>query len=439
MKTWRLKSKEERRFKQGHPWVYSNELQESPKGVQLGEWVELRDAGGAFLAFGFGNPHSLIAFRTLSRKPLFDSKEVDEHKVDAHIQKLLDQALTHRLDWFQPDQSFRWIYGEVDSLPGLVVDRFVGQQQTVYVVQPNSSGMNLRVDRLVQGILAVHSKRFEKSKAVIVLRRDSGSREREGLDKMPTVMVPEISDVSAYQSFEFKVPAVSGDGSILMKADLIGGQKTGYFFDQLENVRWVAQLLNRKRSRTHDLKILDLCSYVGQWSTQLVNSILQTRPTTQIEVTCVDASDAALTFAESNIQANSGSAFQHGSLRIKRMKTDVFEPMPSIPHQSYDVVIADPPALIKSRKVIPQGKQAYGQLMEQAILRTKMGGLVVCCSCSQLLSDQDFIELLGKAARRSNRTVRWLASGTPSLDHPARFDFQEGAYLKVWIGQVSEQ
>ena len=94
MKQWRLKSKEERRFKQGHPWVYSNELQDSPKGIQPGELIQLNDAGGAFLAFGFGNPGSLIAFRTLTREKLefTETEELIQKIMQRNLKELLNFA-----------------------------------------------------------------------------------------------------------------------------------------------------------------------------------------------------------------------------------------------------------------------------------------------------------------------------------------------------------
>jgi len=102
----------------------------------------------------------------------------------------------------------------------------------------------------------------------------------------------------------------------------------------------------------------------------------------------------------------------------------------------YDIVIADPPAFMKNRKSMPQGKHAYVNLMTTAIQKTAKNGLVVCCSCSQLLSNEEFEDVLTKATRKSGKGVRWLAQGSPGLDHYARFEFKEGHYLKCWIGQV---
>src|ERR1043165_70589 len=133
---WRLRAKLDKRFKQGHPWVYSNELQESPKGIEPGEWVELHDASGNFLARGFGNPNSLIAFRALTR-----NKSEDPTTPEFFLQKL-NLALEFRLRWFSRQDSFRMVFGDAEGLPGLVIDRYQGKSDTVYVVQAHSAGMD---------------------------------------------------------------------------------------------------------------------------------------------------------------------------------------------------------------------------------------------------------------------------------------------------------
>ena len=447
-KIWRLKSKEERRFKQGHPWVYSNELQESPKGIAPGDWIELHDASGNFLAYGFGNPHSLIAFRALSR--------IKDEVSTLHVgffEKKITQAFQFRLEWFKSTESFRLIYGEADSLPGLVIDRFFGKDsdgkaQVVYVVQPHAFGMDLHLELILKALEKVSLQFDSKIEASVVLRRDASSREREGMERLPTV-VKKLDSVSLasengseepLRQFWFQVP-----GGVELKSDLIGGQKTGFFFDQLQNIEHTEQLFQKKLARhpDQDYRVLDLCSYIGQWSVHLTKQFLQfqklnasQKAATKIEVTCVDASDPALVFAEANFHHLLRAEGVKNNAHFRRLKADVLEPMPTLEGNTYDVVIADPPAFMKNRKSMPQGKHAYINLMTTAIQKTAPNGLVVCCSCSQLLSRDEFLDVLTKATKRSGKKVRWLTQGTASLDHFARFEFQEGHYLKCWIGQV---
>ena len=154
-----------------------------------------------------------------------------------------------------------------------------------------------------------------------------------------------------------------------------------------------------------------------------------------VMITAVDASDTALKFAEMNVKRNS---IEKGSSEVQfnRLKADVLEPMGGLQDKNFEVVISDPPAFIKNRKSIPQGKHAYVQLFTTAIQKTSVNGMVVCCSCSQLLSSEDMKEVLQKASRRSGRKVRWLAQGSPSIDHFSKAEFEEGHYLKCWIGSV---
>ena len=449
LKIWRLKSKEEQRFKRGHPWVYSNELQDSPKGIQTGELLELHDASGNFLAFGFGNPGSLIAFRALSRnKEDVEHIKASDAGLAAFFEKQLTRAFEFRLRWFAEKTSFRAVYGEADDLPGLVVDRFRGAKKTVYVIQPHSAGMDQSLEHILAALQKTHAQFSKDQDARVILRRDAGSREREGLEKLPPEVrllstLEVMTDASDLNPFQFAVPG-QNQKEIFLSADLIKGQKTGFFFDQLENIRLTADLLARKRavqsgrgSSDEGVQVLDLCSYVGQWGVHLADALLNEAPhKTPVSVTMVDASESALTLADQNLKNAFKEEFANKRLEVNRFKADVLDLMPMLKQNQYDVVIADPPALIKSRKVIPQGKQAYVQLMSEAIRRTKPGGMIVACSCSQLLSPEDFVEVLAKASRKAGRTVRWIAQGSPSVDHFQRFEFREGHYLKCWIGEL---
>lgn len=439
MKQWRLKSKEERRYKQGHPWVYSNELQDSPKGIQAGELLQLNDAGGAFLAYGFGNPGSLIAFRTLTRS------KIDVADTNPLLKKIISEnmkrAFEFRLQWFSLGQSFRLVFGENDDLPGLVIDRYAGKKEVVYVVQPHSAGMDLNLPIITETLAAISKELKESTDAKVIYRRDAGSREREGLSKEPTEMRflhtgKLVESHDSYREFTFQLQSLMAR-EVSLTVDLIAGQKTGFFFDQAQNTKMVQHLLLRKlryedqKPRKHE--VLDLCSYVGQWSVQLAQVYQEKK--LPVVITAVDASDSALKFAELNVKKNSIEAGS-SEVQFTRVKADVLEPMPSLKDQNFEVVIADPPAFIKNRKTIPQGKHAYVQLFTTAIQKTAKGGLVVCCSCSQLLSPEDMKEVIQKASRRSGRKVRWLAQGSPSVDHFMKAEFDEGYYLKAWVGSV---
>jgi 23S rRNA (cytosine1962-C5)-methyltransferase len=442
MKAIRLKAREERRFRQGHPWVFSNELQEVPKSITSGEVVSLHDAGGGFLAHGFFNSVSLISFRELTRNPE-EPGIAPEGCSEEFFFNRFNQAERYRNSWFDSSQSYRLVYGEADGLPGLVIDRFSGDEGTVFVVQPHSAGMDRSLSAILGALRRLSTGDADSGPIRAVLRRDASSREKEGLKREPVVAVDledgrEIADLDPLRNFRFRVPGVMGT-TIALSADLGGGQKTGFFFDQLQNIRLLETILLRKlrheKRAGEGIRVLDLCSYVGQWGTHLLQ-VFRERSVHPVSITCVDASEPALRFAEKNIREAGARLGIGRELTVESLKADVLEPMPSIEEASYDVVVADPPAFIKNRKSVPQGKQAYAQLFLAAIRRVKPGGLVVCCSCSQLLGHEDFLEVLGKATRRSGRRVRWIAQGSPSFDHFQRLEFHEGLYLKCFIGQV---
>jgi 23S rRNA (cytosine1962-C5)-methyltransferase len=447
LKKIRLRSKEERRFRSGHPWVFSNELQDSPKNLVTGEVIELQDAGGGFLAWGFGNPHSLISFRELSRVP--DGSPFAGGRVSSgFFRERFVRAAAFRRSWFSPGQSHRMIHGEADGLSGLIIDRFEGDRCIVDVVQPHSAGMDLNLDAILE---ALRGSASGVSSHFAILRRDASSREKEGIERFP-VEVRDlasgavVTDLEPFRKFGFQVSGIMGS-SLRLSADLVSGQKTGFFFDQLQNIRLLETLVLRKTRNDRNsggaergsvpFRVLDLCSYVGQWSAHLLQTLSE-RECLPAEFTCVDASAPALELARRNLEsaaATFGVLDRTGTITLKG---DVLESLPGIPDLGYDIVIADPPAFIKNRKSIPQGKQAYSRLFQTAIEKTAKGGLVVCCSCSQLLSRQEFIEVLSKASKRSGRTVRWISEGSPSFDHFTNPAFPEGHYLKCLIGQVDE-
>src|SRR5262249_29959449 len=159
----------------------------------------------------------------------------------------------------------------------------------------------------------------------------------------------------------------------------IEGQKTGFFLDQFGNVRLAAQLLKGLQpAQGKKLRILDLCCYVGQWGSQLARVFRDAG--LEVEVTAVDASDKALAAAKRNIEAQ--------GRRCETMKADVLKDLVSLKDASFDLVISDPPALIKGRKDIGPGTHAYLQLNTQVFRLVRRGGAVVSCSCSALLEEE---------------------------------------------------
>ncbi len=416
---WRLRRGMDRRFRAGHPWVYSNELFDSPKGVDPGALVELRDSGGKFLARGFGNPKSLISFRALSR----DEQMIRPDSVESVVQTLLHSRQLRILSGFE-GFSYRLCFGEVDQLPGLVIDRFAVGDGQVFVIQAHSAGANRL---MLQGleILESYVKKAQEAgtwaKTAVVLRNDPSVRKLEGLtEDVPVVLrsIPHL-DLSAAQ---IRVRAM-GSQSILFHVDLLQGQKTGFFLDQFANIQ-LAAMRFEKLNFTSQIRILDLCCYVGQWGAQLAQFFKQRG--FSVSVLAVDTSQVALDRAKKNVEAQGASC--------ELLQANVLKDLGQLPDQSFDLIISDPPAFIPSRKDIPQGSHAYLQLNTQVFRILKPGGGVVCCSCSALLDEDAFTQILAKSARRNAAVVQWIGRGAASPDHPMMMEFPEGRYLKSWMG-----
>ncbi len=481
-KIWQLRKGMDRRVRGGHPWVYSNELRDSPQGIVPGQAIELRDAAGKFVAHGYGNPHSLIAFRVVSRDP----QEGDAVSFEGVLRKL-KVAVRWRQELGWDRFSHRLCFGEADGLPGLVIDRYVhpegesaapgiipavnsrvneatafpakqpsqGSRAQTFVVQAHTAGAHVWLSQIESLLYQLEQETWGAqvapavwAKTSLVFRNDLAVRKLEGLQ----VEFPQI--VKQAEGFDLRAICIQvrsadvlSDVSLPFWVDLVEGQKTGFFLDQSANIEqallnWFGRRppaagvfelgLNFKGRRP--VRILDLCCYVGQWSAQLT-AALKRRGVDQIEVLAVDSSAKALALAQKNITTQGAEC--------KTLKGDVLHCLAQLPGPSeqegsvdpgFDFVIADPPALIKSRKDVPAGTRAYQKLMAQAYRLASANGRVVCCSCSGLLDPEAFAQVLTQASRVSGRVPRWMGQGGHASDHPLLPEFPEGRYLKAWVG-----
>jgi 23S rRNA (cytosine1962-C5)-methyltransferase len=423
---WRLKSGEDRRFRSGHPWVYSNELQASPRGIEPGQKIELCDAQGRFLAWGYGNPNSLIAFREMGRKP---GDELFDQGSDWLVQKLR-ASWQMRVDVIGSDSSFRWCFGEGDYLPGLIIDRWVTARGVVLSVQAGSAGVDRILDLVIEA-----AREIEPTCAAVVIRNDLGVRKLEGIE----VQDPKLAEGSSLALEDLRKigilvrPARGGLNSkpLQFDVDLIDGQKTGFFLDQSANIEQLVRLFPFEKHKK--IRVLDLFCYVGQWGSQIAAAARLAG--SECEVVAVDASETALAFAKANVERAGG--------KFVSKKIDILDQLAKSDLGPFDIVIVDPPALIKNRKHLPQGKHAYLTLNAESLQLLKSGGWFVTCSCSGLLQDSEWSELIARAWSREQKSralrLQWVAHGGHAIDHPMRAGFTEGTYLKSLIGISQEE
>ncbi len=423
---WKVKKGADRRIRSQHPWVFSNELEKSPKGHFPGYPVLLIDHEEKFLAAGYGNPHSLISFRALS----FDSNDKNFFQPEYIAQKVLSSwRQRHSLGFHH---SFRMTYGEGDFLPGIVIDRYVvknesGNKAQLFAIQILTYGLHLILDDLkkffgiiVEAALNEGLSPFTWDETAIVIRNDVNIRKLEGLPVEAPKVFKELAD------FNLSDIQIFIDAEFTMSCDLIEGQKTGFFLDQVFNISLMCDLLKKSSLRGKKIRILDLCCYVGHWSSRIAHEV--TRLGGEVESWAVDVSEPALRFAEKNIRRAGGE--------VKILKQDVLENLSMIPEGQFDIVIADPPAFIKNKKDIPTGTHAYLKMNTSAFKFAKAGGLVASCSCSGLFEESMLRTVVEKAIRRNQRQARCISHGGHSADHPVLLSFSEGFYLKMFIHHI---
>ena len=382
-----LRAGESRRVRRGHPWVYSNEIDNTRTpllGFAAGELAELIEPDGVFVAWIDINPHALLCGRVLSRKR--------EQVPDAHwLGQRLDAALGLRQRFFA-EPYYRLVYGDADGLSGLVIDRFAD----VLVVQVGSAGMEARLPLLLELL----TERF--APRAIVLKNDAHGRELEGLPSYVRVAAGEFAD-----------PVGVLAGGVHFSAPVLTGQKTGWYYDHADNRAWLARLPLTGAS------VLDLYSYVGAWS-------LAAAAAGAGAVIAVDSSQPALAGVVANAAAN-------GLERIvTTLAGDALQVLADMKEAArrFDVVILDPPAFIRRRADEKRGQDMYRRLNVAALNVLAPGGLLVSASCSALLSGEEHMAAVRTAARQARRNVALVHRGGQSPDHPVLPALEATEYLK---------
>jgi 23S rRNA (cytosine1962-C5)-methyltransferase len=384
----RLKRGEERRLAAGHLWVFSNEVdtERTPLGqFASGALVELRSYRDSFLAYAYVNPHALICARILSRdaaQPV--TAELIEQRLIAAL------ALRERVG----DARYcRWVFGESDLLPGLVLDRY-GEVVVGQIATAGMEALRAPIESAVRRIVQPQA---------LIWKNDSAARD---LEQLLHEVQPAFGELPAQVEIL--------EAGLGFAAPLAEGQKTGWFYDQSAN---------RSRLRRYvagGARVLDVCSYVGAWALSALHH-------GALRACCVDSSPLALQYAEANARRNGKT--------IEPLRADAFVALKMLIAQGeqFDVVVLDPPAFIKRKKDIPQGQAAYRKLNQLALALLADGGLLVSCSCSYHLAAEQLLEAIQAAARHSGRFVQILEAGGQSPDHPLHPAIPESRYLKAFF------
>ena len=382
-----LKKNQDRRLRAGHSWIYSNEVNTAKtplQGLQPGQTVAIMNHQEKWLGWAYVNPNSLICARITSR--------TREH--------LLDQSLlVHRIkialslrERLYAVPCYRLVFAESDGLPGLVVDRY----GDYLAVQLGTAGMELLRDQVVAALEKVLKPRG------IVLRNDIPVREMEGLDRYVEVVAGRIPEL---------VEVIEGDSRF--EANLLAGQKTGWFYDQAANRQRMLPYVTGK-------KVLDLFSYAGAWGIRALQA-------GAASATCVDVSGSALEQVRNNALLN--GLQEH----VRELQGDAFDVMKDLRQskQHFDVIVVDPPAFIKRRKDLKEGTLAYRRINAAAMGLLSRDGMLISASCSFHMAEDSLLQTLQQAARHMDRSMQLLEKGQQGPDHPVHPAIPETAYLKA--------
>lgn len=387
-----LRKHEDRRLRNGHLWVFSNEvdIKRTPlTDFAPGQPAAVHGADGKFLGNAYVNPNSLICARLVSR----DAKFVLDKSLLVHRIKV---ALSLRTRMFERPY-YRLVYGESDGLPGLVVDRY----GDVLVAQMTTAGM----EAVKEDIVAALDKVLKPS--ALLLRNDNPARGLEGLDtyvECALGQLPEVLEVEE-NALRFRIPSS-------------GGQKTGWFYDHRDNRARLGRYCKGAR-------VLDVFSYVGGWG-------LNAAAAGAAEVICVDGSALALAQVKHNAELNGFGA------GVDTLQGDAFDVLKELrsERQRFDLVVLDPPAFIKRRKDVKEGSLAYRRLNQAAMQLLGKDGILVSASCSFHLRRENHLELIHQSARHLDRSLQILEQGHQGPDHPVHPAIPETEYIKCLVGRV---
>jgi 23S rRNA (cytosine1962-C5)-methyltransferase len=384
----RLKPKAEARaIRHGFPWVYADELvtDRRTQGLAPGALAVLEDGERRPLGLVTVNVKSKIIARMLDRDP---EASVDQ----AWFATRLERAQAHRARLY-PNPFYRLVHAESDGLPGVVIDCF----GDVAVIQPNAAWAEAHLADLVAALVAVTG-------VSTVIKNGSGrARGLEGLAEEVAV----IHGPTPVGPVE-----VPMNGATYM-ADLIGGQKTGLFFDQRENHAFAARLAQGAR-------VLDVFSHVGGFA-------LAALAGGAAQALAVDASAAALALAGRGAQA---SGFGD---RFAARQGDAFEVLEALGTEGarYELVICDPPAFAPAKPALEAGLRAYERIASLAAPLVAPGGYLVLCSCSHAADLAAFRNASARGIGRGGRRGQIIHTGFAGPDHPVLPQLAESSYLKA--------
>ncbi|WP_423211116.1 RSP_2647 family RNA methyltransferase [Paracoccus yeei] len=373
-------------IRHGFPWVFADEavVDRRTRAIAPGSFAALEDAERRPMGVVTVNPNSKIIARMMDPDP---AAVIDRDWIAARLARAL--ALRERLF----DAPFyRLIHAEADGLPGTVIDRF----GDAAVIQPNAAWAERMVPEIAEALRAV------TGVSTVILNGQGRARGLEGLDERMEVLSGGV---------DAPVPVPMNGATYL--ADLLGGQKTGLFYDQRPNHAFAQRLARGAR-------VLDVFSHVGGFG-------LAALAGGAAQATCVDGSAPALALAQGGARAMGAED------RLATRQGDAFAQMEALAEEGarFDLVICDPPAFAPSKPALEAGLRAYERVARLAAPLVAPGGYLVLCSCSHAADLTAFRSASARGIGRGGRRMQLLHTGQAGPDHPTLPQLAETGYLKA--------
>ncbi len=377
----------ERRSK--HPWIFQKMVEKPELKPKPGTIVDIVDRDGAFAGRGFYNGHSRIALRVLTADP-------DEAVDEAFFARKIAQAVQLRREVLKLDavtDAYRVIHSEGDGLSGLVVDRFAD----TLVIEYFSAGMFKQRD-LIKRCLLQHF-----PNAQIYAYAEDHVQKQESFD----LAHPPAPKPMVIHEHGVKFHAAPGSK-----------HKTGFFADQRDNRKLLAEFCA-------DARVLDLCCNSGGFG------IYAKTIGGASDVVGIDLDEEILEIAEQNARLN--------KVKVRFIQADIFAWLRDVaanPDKKFDVVILDPAKMTRDREQVIPALKKYLDMNKLAMGAVKPGGILLTCSCTGLVSEEQFLDMLRRAAFYANRTLQVIKVSGAGADHPWQAHVPESRYLKAAFCRV---
>lgn len=384
-----LKRKITPRVVNGHPWIFNNEVEKIEGEVTGGEIGDVYTYDKKFVGRGYINPKSQIIVRLLTREK---TEEINEEFFFNRLSSCWDYR--KKLGY---TENCRLVFGEADSLPQLIIDKF----NDYFVIQTVALGIDVWKPAIVNALNRIFQPRG------IYERNDVPVRELEGLPQQ-----------KGFLSAPFDTKIIIEENGLKFYVDIENGQKTGYFLDQQDNRKAIQHIVK-------GADVLGAFTYTGTFEIHAASYGAKS-------VLGIDISANAVQ------QANNNAALNGVEDRCRFETANAFDLLKqwSKEGKQYDVVMLDPPAFTKSRETIQKAITGYKEINLRGMKLVKPGGFLVTSSCTNLVNPELFLQIIDMAAKDARRKIRQVSFQTQSADHPVIRGMDNTHYLKFLIIQV---